>query len=118
MYLRENSKRIKMLLLLLFYASFFIIGLLLWYWFGMGWFMLMYTLRRLFLSFSPLHILVVRLFMGSEYNKEEIQYKLKGNHWVVSRSSAIVLIVSIILTIFTFWKYNIPLYLIVERVIR
>jgi hypothetical protein len=56
--------------------------------------------------------------MGHEYAKElEIQYKLKGNPWFVSRSSAIMLMVSIFLTIFSFWKFNIPLYQIVERVI-
>lgn len=117
--LREDNKRNKTPFLLLFYISFLVVGLLLWYWFGMGWFMLMYTLRQFFLSFSPLHIPVVRLLMGSEYKKElEIQYKLKGNHLFVSRSSLIQLMVSIILTIFTFWKYNMPLNQIIERVIR
>jgi hypothetical protein len=119
MEVRENSKREKILLLMLFYASFFIIGLLLWYRFGMGWFMLMYTLRRLFISFSPLHIPIVRLFMGSEYDKElEIRYKLKGNPWFISRASAIQVMVSIILTILTFWKFNMPIYRIVELVIK
>ncbi len=116
--LREDSKRNKILLPFLFYVSFFVIGLLLWYWFGMGWFMFMYTLRRFFLSFSPLHIPVVRLLMGSEYDKEEMKDKINGNHLFVSRTSAIQLMISIILTIIVFWKYNMPLYQIVERVIR
>lgn len=117
--LRESRKIKRISLILLFYASFFVIGLLLWYWFGMGWFMLMYTLRRFFLSFYPLHIPIVRILMGSKYDKEaEIRYRLKGNHLFVSRSSVILLVVSIIITIFIFWKYNISLHQIIENIIN
>lgn len=112
---QSPKKRVTVLYLMLFYFCFYIIGLLLAYWFGMGWFILIHTLRGLFISIPRINIPVLRFLIDPEFAKNRDEQWLKKNgRWFTSRTAIIVNLINILLTVLGFWKINIPLYVIVK----
>jgi hypothetical protein len=102
----------------IFYGSFSLIGLLLAFWYGLGWLILFQTLRR-FLFVTPVfYIPIARFLVSPEFAKEEkVRTVDRGFRWVKSPISAIVTIFTILLTVLCFWKINIPLIDVIKMLI-
>ena len=88
-----------------FYFTFTIIGLLLAFWFGFGWFILLQTIRQIMFTITPLYILVLMKFVDPEYaNSKKLSL---GSSWFTSYTSVVTLVFLILLTVLFFWKINI-----------
>jgi len=112
---QPSTKRVIVLYFFLFYSCFYVIGLLLAYWFGMGWFILFHTIRGLFNSIPRINTPVLRFLIDPEFGvgrPDQEDKKISG--WFTSKTAIIVNIINILLTILGFWKINIPLYVIVK----
>jgi hypothetical protein len=113
------SKFASVIKLFLLYIGFYIVGLSLAYWYGMGWFILFHTLRGLFNSIPRINVPILRFLIDPGYliNIED-QWLNKKSPWFKSITSLVVNIFNVLLTIFGFWKINIPLRVIVDMLVR
>lgn len=90
-----------------FILSFSLIGLTLAIWFGIGWIILLLTIRLIFFQIPQFYFPTIRLLVGEEFMRQEIIRK--GEHKFPSLLNAVAIILSIALTVLFFWKINISL---------
>ena len=116
----RSKDKVALLYFLAFTYSFYVIGLLLAFWYGMGWFLFFHTARGIFTSIPRIYLPTIRVLIGPESIKELEAYLLsrsKGG-WFVSKTAILLNLVNIILTLLVFWKANVPLYKMVEVIIH
>lgn len=99
-----------------FYVFFYTIGLVISFWFGLGWFMLFQFIPRLLFAIPKFYFPTIRFLAGTEFMVEE--KKRRHEKWFTSPSFARNAFIALFVTFLTFWKANIPLYKIIEIVIR
>lgn len=106
---QENKNRRASNRLFVFYSILSISGLVLSYWFGIGWFILFHTIRGVFSSVPSFSIPIMRVIAGLDYAEElRGRYALKNATYRFF-STYVVNLINIAITIFVFWKLNIPL---------
>ena len=100
-----------------FYFGFYLIGLILAFWFGMGWFILIHTIRGIINSIPILYLSVFQ-FIDSPATilKHNKSLNSQPIQWFTSKTALVLNIVNIVLTILGFWKINIPLQSIIKFV--
>lgn len=89
-----------------FYLSFSVVGLLLAYWFGFGWFILFITLRRAIMTIPEIYIPIVHNVVGQEFSQIEKAHIYQKK---INSRKIITIILWIMLVFFGFWKINIPI---------
>lgn len=99
-----------------FYAFFYITGLLISFWFGLGWFVLFQFIPRLIFALPLFYFPTIRFLAGTEFMIEE-KKRIHGK-WFTTPSFVRNALIALLVTFLTFWKANIPLYKIIEIVIR
>lgn len=111
----KPSHRVKQIII--FYIGFYLIGLIMAFWFGMGWFILFHTIRG-FINSMPVLYLSVLQYIDPTDAKRTWHESLNSqpNQWFTSKTALVVNIVNIGLTILGFWKINIPLQSIIKLV--
>ena len=97
------------------YLSFLVVGILLAYWFGLGWLFLFHTICVLFASSPRLYMPVVRPLISKE-SGERLQGRLSGykRQWFVPQSAIALNLFNLLLTALAFWKINIPLHIVLS----
>ena len=97
------------------YLSFLLVGILLAYLFGLGWFFLFHTICVLFASVPRLYIPVVRLLISKE-SGDRLQEQLSAykRQWFVPKSALALNLINLVLTAIAFWKINIPLRVVIS----
>ena len=97
--------------IVIFNLLFWSVGVGLAYWFGLGWFFLLGTFRRLFIAIPWLYIPTVRVFFGSERSEAE-RRKLSESTGLLRWHYAlqtIIILAWIALTVFAFAYVNVRL---------
>ena len=91
------------------------IGILLAYWFGLGWFFLLHAICVLFASLPRLYIPVIRLLISKE-SGERLQQRLSvyKKQWFVPKSALSLNLFNLLLTAIAFWKIHIPLRIVIS----
>ena len=118
--MKWSKDKVALLYFLSFTSSFFVVGFLFAFWYGMGWFLFFHSIRGILASMPKIYLPIIRALIGSESISELEAYLLsrsKGG-WFVSRTAILLNIVNIILTILVFWKANIPIYKMIETLVR
>lgn len=111
-----RQQRIRFILI---YISFTVVGLVFALWLGLGWLLLFQTIRILFFAVPRLYIPTVRFIIGPGFaDKERVRLSSNGIRWFKSPFSAFATFIMIALTIFFFWKVNIPLIDILRIVVK
>jgi hypothetical protein len=112
---RPPHTSIIVLYLFLLYFTFLVIGILLAYRFGLGWFFLLHTISVLLASSPRLYIPVVRLLVSKE-SSERLQERLSGykRQWFVPKSATALNLFNLLLTALAFWKINTPLHVVLS----
>jgi hypothetical protein len=106
----ENKIKIKSTLRVIFLLlSFWFIGLLISFWYGLGWFFLSETLRRILMAIPQTYIKFLRVFVSDERAEEEKLLISQKNARLMYVWRFIVACIWVILTIFVFLKINIRL---------
>jgi len=100
------------------YASFSFVGFVLAFWYGLGWFILLQTMRILFFTIPQLHLPVMQIVFGLEFTEEWRRAKLEKKSRWYSVSSILTPVLMIMLTILFFWKINIPLIDLLNMIIN
>jgi hypothetical protein len=98
--------------LFLFLFFFWLLGILLAFFWGLGWFFLLESLRRLVTYIPPLDRKIRELLIGKEQVERTSSYtdSVSQNMVLISKiTRLIIVIVWIGITIFVFMKINIPL---------
>lgn len=102
--------------LILFLFSFWAIGVILALFWGLGWFFLLESLRRLITYIPPLNRKIKEIFLGREEQMTPEQPLANPGLVTISRAlGIIIMMVWIGFTIFVFVKMNIPLIDIIDR---
>jgi len=107
---RTPHKSNIILPLFFLYLSFLVAGILLAYWFGLGWLFLFHTISVVFASSPRLYIPVVRFLISKEAG-ERLQQQLYGykRQWFMPKSAIALNLFNLLLTALAFWKIHIPL---------
>jgi hypothetical protein len=104
--------------ILVFHSSFYIIGLVLAYWLGLGWYMLIMTLRSVILFIPQIYLPTIRLVVGSEFvEQERIRLIESESLTLPSKAFFSSFTIRLLITIIMFWKANIPLRMLISLVI-
>ena len=108
---RQSHTTIAVILFFLLFSTLLVVGILLGYWIGLGWFFLVHTVSVLFASSPRLYIPVVRLLIDKE-SGERLQERLSRHkgQWFVPKSAIALNLFNLLLTAFVFLKINIPLH--------
>jgi ABC-type sulfate transport system permease subunit len=102
-----------------FIASFWVIGIILAYWYGLGWFLLLQTVRRIIFAFPSLLIPWMQVTTTPEIVREMKHSLLEKSDSLKTSKSALFQALSYLLgTILIFWKANIPLKDILKVIIN
>ena len=101
-----NQPKIRTIFFLL---SFWIIGVVLAFWFGIGWFFLSETLRRIIIAIPQIFIPVLRVVIGNEQADEEYRLLSQKNIQFFYIWRVVVALIWLILTIVVFSIANIRL---------
>jgi hypothetical protein len=88
-------------------------GLVISYWYGLGWLFLTQTIREFLFANSQLYLLLIRTVAGHTLEEAESS-RLGKNRLFTSPALARRAVFSLALTILVFWKANIPLFKIIE----
>ena len=88
-------------------------GLVVSYWYGLGWLFLTQTIREFLFANPRLYLLLIRTVAGHTLAEAESS-RLGKNRLFTSPALARRALFSLALTIFVFWKANIPLSKIIE----
>lgn len=95
----------------IFYISFSIIGLLVAFWYGFGWFIFFTVLRRVVIQIPEFYIPVIRFVVSkrfSQQEREKLERDLKtGINGL--RKNILRIMIWIIFICIGFWKINIPI---------
>lgn len=115
--IKKNTQKIILYLFFL-YLFLFVVGILLSFWFGFGWFFLIITIGILLASSPRIYLPLVGLLMGNEF-QNQLKKKIitNNNQRLISERTLLLIIFSILITIFAFWKINIPLRTIISAII-
>lgn len=93
-----------------FLIIFPLVGFVLSFWFGIGWFLLFWLMRTFLLSIPSLRLPIVRILVSAEYaEKEKRRLAERGARWFTSLYAAVSIMVILMLTVYAFWKANVPL---------
>jgi len=104
---------------IIFYFSFSLIGLVLAIWYGLGWLVLFQSIQRLFFVTPRLYIPIMRIIIGREFTElEKSKIMSNGNGWFISPNSAIITLVTFLLTCFFFWKANVSLLFVIHTILN
>lgn len=90
-------------------------GILVSYWYGFGWFFLFQTIREFLFAIPRLYLLLIKIVAGNTLAEKE-SWRLEKNRLFTSPALARRAFFSLALTIFVFWKANIPLYRVIEMI--
>jgi hypothetical protein len=90
-----------------FILSFSLIGITQAIWFGIGWIILLQTIRLILFRIPQFYFPTIRLLVGEEFMQQEMIRKGKQKFPLMLNAVAILL--SIALTVLFFWKINISL---------
>jgi len=103
---------------LIFYLSFTLIGIFLWFFFGSGWFFLLIFIRQLFFSLNILFI-PTATWLHKPQKVETVIPGWNPNNKRIFRSnlSIAVLIMYFLLSVVAFWKVNISILEIINHFI-
>ena len=105
----SNNLRQK-IKLIVYYFVMWIIGFLLAFWFGLGWFFLFHTLRYFLFASPRLYLPMIKIVVGADFaESERIKFKGKENRWFISPISVALTLINMLFTFFVFWKINIPI---------
>ena len=100
-----------------FYSSFFVLGLILSYWFGLGWFFLLHAIRGLLSSVQFFSVPLMRILAGAHFTEElESRQQLKSRAYRFF-STVVVNVINFALTIFFFWRANVPLQQVIQNMV-
>lgn len=104
---------------IVFELSFWVVGVALAFWFGLGWFFLLGTIRRLFIAVPWLYVPTVRILLGEDRAElEKVRLSEKGPrvrwHYTLQ---AIIMMAWVTMTIVAFRYANIRLadFVLIER---
>ena len=89
-----------------FILSFWLIGITLAIWFGLGWLILFQTIRLIIFLIPQFYLAAIRIVAGDEFMREEVEKK--GNRKLLSWKNITIILLNILLTVLFFWKINIP----------
>jgi hypothetical protein len=92
-----------------------LLGILLSYWYGLGWFFLFQTIREFLFAIPQFYLPLIRIAAGQKFAEEESS-RIRKNQLFISPALARRALFSLGITILIFWKANIPLYKIVELI--
>ena len=108
--MEQNKTRYWSPMFLLFLFCFWAIGIVLaWFW-GLGWFFLLECLRRLLAYVPQLNRRIRKVFFGKEATEiQDVEQTSPGLIFASRMLGLIIMVVWIGLTIFVFAKINIPL---------
>lgn len=105
----KNLTKKSIVKILVFYFSTWIIGIIFAIWLGLGYFLLIETLRRIMITIPAIYIRFLRIMFGEERAIEE-ENSLKENYGKpIYYIRYFATIIWIIVTIFVFLHYNIRL---------
>jgi hypothetical protein len=102
----SNQSKIRTAIFLL---SPWIAGVALAFWFGLGWFFLLETLRRVVIAIPQLYIPLLRILVGTERADEEKRLLDQKNVRLFYAWRVVVAVIWLTLTIVVFYTTNIRL---------
>ena len=94
-----------------------LLGILVSYWYGLGWFFLLQTFREFLFAIPRLYLLLIQIVAGEKFAEEE-RSRLRKNRLFTSSTLARRAFFALAVTVLVFWKANLPLYKIVEMINR
>lgn len=102
---------------MIFYFSFSLLGFLLWFFLGLGWFFLMIFIRHLLFGVVYLYILVLQKLISPEIaGMEKELITSSGGRFIKTTNSLFLISLYAVATIFIFWKVNISIIEIIHLV--
>jgi predicted membrane channel-forming protein YqfA (hemolysin III family) len=104
---KNLSYRMGFYRLILYYASFSIIGLILAIWISLGWYFLFVLMKRVIYLLPFLYLPIMRMLVSEKYSIAEEKRRREKKRW---RTTVYVIntVLIIIATIISFWKINVP----------
>jgi hypothetical protein len=117
--MNHQSNGLKIVLFVFFlYLIFSLFGIVLAYLLGLGWFFLFQTMNLLFVSSPRLYLPIASRLMSKE-STDRLREKLLKNkrQWFWPRSAIFLILINVLVTVFAFWKINIPLHVVLAAFI-
>jgi hypothetical protein len=104
---------------MLFYATFPLAGVVLAYWFGLGWFFLMVAIRVVLSSMPAPRGLVTRLLFGKETsNNLQAALQQRPGRAIKKALALPTVLIYLSLAVIGFLKLNIPLKALIEMLLK
>lgn len=117
--IRETMPLSQRLKFATFLISYWVIGLALAFWSGLGWLMLLETIQIAMVSIPKLYLIIIRLILGQDIEeKEKLRMTEQGVYKVIPLKLGVRIIISVGLTVLFFWKANIPLIEFIRMLIK
>jgi|GEM_PF-4854395 len=119
--MEQNKTMFGSAKLIFFLFFFWLIGVLLAIFWGLGWFFLLESLRRLVTYIPPLDHKIRVILLGKEQVERDSQHSISISPGMVTISKLIRVLILVVwagITIFVFLRINIPLIVLFNHVIR
>lgn len=104
----------------IFYIAFSIIGLIVAFWYGLGWFIFFTILRRVVIQIPEFYIPVIRFVVSKRFSQQEKEKLEKDFKTGIKglRKNQFRIMIWILFICIGFWKINIPIIDIITLVIK